>query len=232
MPRISVLSLLAGIWRYKAGTARANAFVAAVNHTIMTAVANISLDARGEETQLVIVSDLSEAGSLDFNPSIHMQSFEFATAFLRPIPALILVSGASSLTSVLLTAAQAVLSQEARELFTNLRSPEDIEEYVDAEDLPHWWYKQAGQVRADCHDPDDRRNTWRLDDLLGKAWGFTAADIWHPGPWLEGVGRRAPRSECADCRISAALPRARSRRSRLLLRVPSVIEENEDEKDE
>lgn len=199
---------------------------------IMTAVANISLEARGAEMQIVMVSDLSEAGCLDFNPAMYIKSFEFVTAFLLPLPPLILICSTSALTNALITAAKAFVPQEVHELFLQLRSREEIDEYVDVEDLPHWWYKRVGEVGLDCHDPDDRRNTWRRESLLNKPGGVTAADIWQPGPWLDGIGKRVRQSECAGCQKSVGLLRVPTGRGRLLPKLPSTIQENDEEEAE
>lgn len=72
-------------------------------------VANILLDAQGEQLQVVMICDLSEVTSLDFSPAMQVKSTHLGVVFVYPLPPDISVVGSPAFSRMLVKLAVACL---------------------------------------------------------------------------------------------------------------------------
>lgn len=170
--------------------------MAANNFRYKAAVANIALDARGEELQLIVIADLSEAGCLDLNPPLQSQAMKFPVALFLPVPSLVLVVGAPTVSRIFMKIVRACVPEDFKRNIVSVSQRKDIEKYIRPSDTPSWWYDADSQTRGVPQCPHDPRTTWQYTERLRKGFSVTLAELWNPGPWLDSVeDRRLPPSK-------------------------------------
>lgn len=176
-----------GIWRYQTKSPRADAFAAANNFWIKSVIANIPLDAKGEKLQVVIICDLSEAGYLDFSPTMQIKATEFAVEMLYPLPAVILIFGAPTICGLFVKCLQACLPSSVQDVIQIVEYRDEIEELIGPDDTPSWWYDDDSPQQGVPFSPQNPRVRWQFEESLERGYAVTLAEIWNPGPWLENA---------------------------------------------